>query len=70
MPVGNSERILFPILCVQDNQRDLESATEHLSEYLERDISAENLVDIKQKVQDKYRSVAFSFVNCCFMSRP
>ena len=23
--------------------------------YLERDISAENLVDIKQKVQDKYR---------------
>jgi len=39
----------------EDNQRDLESATEHLSEYLERDISAENLVDIKQKVQDKYR---------------
>lgn len=40
---------------VQDNQRDLESATEQLSEYLERDISAENLADIKQKVQDKYR---------------
>ena len=39
----------------QDNQKDLESATEQLSEYLERDISAENLVDIKQKVQDKYR---------------
>ena len=39
----------------QDNQKDLETATEHLSEYLERDISAENLVDIKQKVQDKYR---------------
>jgi len=39
----------------EDNQRDLENATEHLSEYLERDISAENLVDIKQKVQDKYR---------------
>jgi len=39
----------------EDNQKDLESATEHLSEYLERDISAENLVDIKQKVQDKYR---------------
>jgi len=39
----------------EDNQKDLETATEHLSEYLERDISVENLVDIKQKVQDKYR---------------
>jgi len=39
----------------EENQKDLESATEQLSEYLERDISAENLVDIKQKVQDKYR---------------
>ena len=39
----------------QENQKDLETATETLSEYLERDISAENLVDIKQKVQDKYR---------------
>jgi hypothetical protein len=33
----------------------LESATETLSEYLERDITSENLADIKQKVQDKYR---------------
>jgi len=41
--------------CLQANQKDLETATETLSEYLERDISAENLVDIKQKVQDKYR---------------
>ncbi len=40
---------------MQDNQKDLEQSTETLSEYLERDISAENLVDIKQKVQDKYR---------------
>jgi len=39
----------------EDNQRDLEQATETLSEYLERDICAANLVDIKQKVQDKYR---------------
>jgi len=39
----------------EDNQKDLESATEKLSEYLERDITSENLVDIKQKVQDKYR---------------
>lgn len=41
----------------EDNQKDLESATEKLSEYLERDITSENLADIKQKVQDKYRYV-------------
>lgn len=46
----NNQSIIF-----EDNQRDLESATEKLSEYLERDITQENLVDIKQKVQDKYR---------------
>ena len=40
---------------LQDNQRDLEQATEHLSEYLERDITSDMLVDVKQKVQDKYR---------------
>jgi len=39
----------------QENQKDLETSTEVLSEYLERDICAENLIDIKQKVQDKYR---------------
>lgn len=39
----------------QDNQKDLENATEQLSEYLERDITSDILVDIKQKVQDKYR---------------
>jgi hypothetical protein len=37
----------------EDNQRDLESATEKLSEYLERDITSENLADIKQKVHVK-----------------
>jgi ariadne-1 len=39
----------------EENQKDLESATETLSEYLERDITSENLEYIKQKVQDKYR---------------
>ena len=39
----------------EDNQRDLETATEQLSEYLERDIDGKSLVDIKQKVQDKHR---------------
>ena len=39
----------------EDNQKDLENATEILSEYLERDIDSANLVDIKQKVQDKSR---------------
>lgn len=45
----------------EDNQKDLESATEKLSEYLERDITSENLADIKQKVQDKYRLVNVGF---------
>ncbi len=44
----------------EDNQKDLETATEKLSEYLERDITSENLVDIKQKVQDKYRWVIWA----------
>lgn len=46
----NNQSIMF-----EDNQRDLESATEKLSEYLERDITSDNIVDIKQRVQDKYR---------------
>ena len=40
----------------EDNQSDLEATTEVLSQYLERDISEEdNLQDIKQAVQDKYK---------------
>lgn len=39
----------------EDNQRDLERATELLSEYLERDVTSDNLSCIKQTVQDKYR---------------
>ncbi|XP_003740103.1 potential E3 ubiquitin-protein ligase ariadne-1 isoform X1 [Galendromus occidentalis] len=46
----NNQSVIF-----EDNQRDLENATEKLSEYLERDITSENLQDIKQKVQDKHR---------------
>ena len=46
----NNQSIIF-----EDNQRDLESATEKLSEYLERDITSDNIMDIKQRVQDKYR---------------
>ncbi len=37
----------------QDNQRDLEMATEMLSEYLERDITKDSLSDMKIFVQDK-----------------
>ncbi|XP_053214930.1 E3 ubiquitin-protein ligase arih1l-like isoform X1 [Panonychus citri] len=48
--VKNNQSIIF-----EDNQKDLESATETLSEYLERDITKDNIVDIKQRVQDKYR---------------
>jgi ariadne-1 len=48
--IKTNQSIIF-----EDNQRDLESATEKLSEYLEREITHENLSGIKQKVQDKYR---------------
>lgn len=49
----NNQSIIF-----EDNQRDLEMATEHLSEYLERDINTDEMKavqEIKQKVQDKFR---------------
>ena len=46
----NNQSVIF-----EDNQNDLETATETLSGHLERDITQENLVDIKQKVQDEYR---------------
>lgn len=49
----NNQSLIF-----EANQKDLETATEKLSEYLERDITSENLADIKQKVQDKYRWVS------------
>lgn len=39
----------------ENNQSDLENATEDLSRYLERDITNEVLVDIKLKVHNKYR---------------
>lgn len=52
----NNQSVIF-----EDNQKDLESATECLSEYLERDITSENLADIKQKVQDKYRYDSYKF---------
>lgn len=38
---------------LQDNQRDLEMATEFLSEYLERDITKDTLSNMKTMVQDK-----------------
>lgn len=50
-------------LVYQNNQADLENATEVLSGYLERDISQDSLQDIKQKVQDKYRLVAEKFLS-------
>jgi len=39
----------------EDNQADLEMATEKLSGFLERGITSDGVVDLKQKVQDKYR---------------
>ncbi|XP_072038521.1 E3 ubiquitin-protein ligase arih1-like isoform X1 [Amphiura filiformis] len=46
----NNQSLIF-----EENQKDLENATETLSEYLERDITGDALADIKQKVQDKTR---------------
>lgn len=46
----NNQSIIF-----EGNQSDLEQSTEQLSEYLERDITTDSLVDIKQRVQDKTR---------------
>ena len=47
----NLFRIIF-----EENQADLEHATEELSGYLERDSNqTTNLTEMKQKVQDKYR---------------
>jgi ariadne-1 len=43
------------VMIFEDNQKDLETATEILSEYLERELTQENVTTIKQKVQDKYR---------------
>lgn len=40
-------------LIFEDNQRDLEMATETLSEYLERDITSSTISDMKIFVQDK-----------------
>lgn len=54
----NNQSVIF-----EANQSDLESSTETLSEYLERDITSENLADIKQKVQDKYRYVRLHYYN-------
>ncbi|XP_072399910.1 E3 ubiquitin-protein ligase ariadne-1-like isoform X1 [Diabrotica undecimpunctata] len=46
----NNQSVIF-----EDNQKDLERATELLSEYLERDITHENLIEKKTQVQDTYR---------------
>ena len=44
----NNQQLIF-----EDNQQDLENATEILSRYLERDLSEEDATDIKKKVVDQ-----------------
>jgi ariadne-1 len=46
----NNQQMIF-----EENQKDLENATEVLSRFLERDILEEEVAEIKQKVQDKYK---------------
>ena len=43
----------FVVTVEQDNQGDLEMATEMLSEYMERDITNSSLQDLKIIVMDK-----------------
>jgi ariadne-1 len=42
-------------LIFEENQKDLEIATENLSGFLERDITTRNIADIGTKLPDKYR---------------
>lgn len=57
------------LLIFEDNQRDLELATENLSWYLEQEITNECMVQIKQKLQekctycDKRRSILLDHIN-------
>jgi len=45
--MNNNQKIIF-----EDNQRDMEMATEKISECLEREITVKNLYEVKQKVLD------------------
>lgn len=44
----SNQQIIF-----EENQNDLQNATEVLSGFLERDITGQNVSEIRQKVQDK-----------------
>lgn len=44
---------MIVVIVEQDNQGDLEMATEMLSEYMERDITNSSLQDLKIIVMDK-----------------
>lgn len=65
---GIFKHFLFTyFIILQTNQSDLEMATEHLSEFLERDMNTDEMKtvqEIKQKVQDKYRLVIFYRCAC------
>lgn len=49
-------------LIFEDNQSDLEMATELLSEYLERDITKDSIANIKVFVQDKTKLVECALI--------
>lgn len=51
---AHNQKAIFEI-----NQSDLTKATEELSEYLERDITMDNVEDIKQKVLNKSKWVSY-----------
>ena len=70
MPIFPELTVYIYVTHVQNNQKDLETVTEQLSEYLERDITSDTLCDIKQKVQDKSRSVLYCCVRHLMSCRP
>lgn len=57
------------LLLFEDNQRDLELATESLSWFLEQEITNKSLVQLKQRLQEKYsycdqrRSILLDHIN-------
>jgi ariadne-1 len=44
---------VYTHLLVQDNQKDLEMATEHLSELLEKPLERDKIAELRQNVLDK-----------------
>ena len=49
--------IYFQTEIFEENQKDLEVATERLSSFLERELSPDNVLDLKQSLLDQVKYV-------------